>query len=64
LLDEASCHQSRFVLDHRAQLVLLELEYPLQGAGVVAVRQWHQLLGVVLLDGLQLLLHRCSCAST
>ena len=45
------------MIDHRAQLVLLELEHPLQGDRAVAVRQWHLLPGAVLLDGLELLLH-------
>ena len=58
LLDEAARHQPRLVLDHRALLILLELEHPFEGDGAVAAGQWHQLPGVVLLDGLELLLHR------
>jgi len=41
LLNEVACHQPRLVLDHHAQLVLLELEHPLQGDSAVAIRQWY-----------------------
>jgi len=38
LLEEAARHQRRFVLDHHTQIILFELEHPLQGDGAVAVR--------------------------
>jgi hypothetical protein len=58
LLDKAAHYQPRLVLDHRALLVLLELEHPLKSDGAVAAEQWHQLPSAVLLDGLKHLLHR------
>jgi hypothetical protein len=39
LLDEATCNEPRLVLDHLPDLVLLELEYPLQSDRTVASRQ-------------------------
>jgi hypothetical protein len=39
LLDEPMHHQTRLVLDHRPDLILLELVDPLKGDGVVASRK-------------------------
>jgi hypothetical protein len=58
LLDEATCHETRLVLDHLSSLVFLELEDPLERDGVVAGWEIGQRLCVVPHNGVHLLLHR------
>jgi len=47
------------MLGHLALFVLLELEHPFQGDGVVSIGQINQLPCPILLNGFQLLLLLC-----
>jgi len=57
LLDEAARHEPGLVLDHRDQLVLLELEHPLQINGAMTGREIDQLPGGVLFHRRKFPLH-------
>jgi hypothetical protein len=58
VLDEAARDEPHLVLDHLHNLILLELELPLQSDRAVASWQVDELPRMVVLDGVHLLFHR------
>jgi hypothetical protein len=57
LLHEATRGQASLVLDNLPYLVSLQLVHLLQGDGMVILRQFHELPGVIPLDEVNLLFH-------